>query len=229
MTTAGIIGGLGPESTVDYYTSIISTYREQKRDGSYPSLIINSVDFSRLIRLVEGNALEEMTEYLSVEINRLAMAEASFAALSANTPHIVFDGLRNKSSIPLLSIVEATCDAATGMGLRRLGLLGTRFTMQGSFYSEVFARRGVALVVPDADEQAFIHHCYMTELLQGNFLPETKQKLIELMRRLTRRENLDGIILAGTELPLILRDADPGIPLLDTTRIHVKAIVARLL
>jgi len=230
MKTVGIIGGIGPESTVDYYRLIIAAYREQRQDGSYPAIIINSIDLNKIRDLVTANALADLTEYLVVEVQRLARAGADFGLLAANTPHIVFDDVRQQSPIPLLSIVEATCEAAKALALRRLGLLGTRFTMQGRFFPDVFAREGITLVVPAPDEQDYVHDKYMGELVNGIFLPATREGLLEIIGRLRKREHIDGVILGGTELPLILRDV-PGqdIPFLDTTQIHVRAAVAQML
>ena len=109
---SGIIGGIGPESTIDYYRLIVAAYREQRPDGSYPAIIINSIDLNKIRDLVTANALADLTEYLVAEVQRLARAGADFGLLAANTPHIVFDDIRQQSPIPLLSIVEATCDAA---------------------------------------------------------------------------------------------------------------------
>jgi aspartate racemase len=230
MKTLGIIGGIGPESAVDYYRLIIAAYREQKQDGSYPAIIINSIDLNKIRDLVTANALADLTEYLVAEVQRLARAGTDFGLLAANTPHIVFDDIRRQSPISLLSIVEVTCEAAKAMGLKRLGLLGTRFTMQGQFFPDVFARAGLTLVVPAADEQAYVHNKYMEELVNGIFLLETRERLLEIVDRLKEREGIEGVILGGTELPLILRDAaSRGIPFLDTTQIHVRAAVAQML
>jgi len=230
VKTLGMIGGLGPEATVDYYKLIIAEYRERKPDGSYPPIIINSIDLNKARDLVTANALAELAEYLAVEVQRLARAGADFGLLAANTPHIVFDDLRRQSPIPLISIVEATCDAAKALGLNRPGLLGTRFTMQGRFFTDVFTSAGLALVVPTEEEQAYIHEKYFSELVNGVFLPETRARLLEIVDRLRQRERIDGVILGGTELPLLLRDAPPqGIPFLDTTQIHVKAAVGEML
>ena len=230
MKTAGIIGGIGPESTIEYYRLIIATYREQKRDGRYPSLIVNSIDLKRLLDLIGANRSADVVEYLAGEIRRLAGAGADFAALAANTPHIVFDALRRQSPIPLISIVEVTCQAARAQGLKRVGLFGTRFTMQGRFYPDVFVPAGITLVAPAPEEQAYIHEKYMGELVNGIFLPETRQGLLAIAGRLKTQEGIEGLILGGTELPLILRDVkDQGIPFLDTTRLHVEQVVARLL
>ena len=230
MKTVGIIGGIGPESTIDYYRSMIAVYRQESTDGSNPSIIINSVNMQKVLAMFEASKFGEVAEYLAPELQRLAEAGADFGLLAANTPHIVFDEIQRRSPIPLISIVQATCDAAKARGLKRLGLFGTRFTMRGRFYPDVFSKEGIALSVPEPDEQDYIHDKYMNELVKGIFLPETRAGLLAIVDRLAEREKIDGVILGGTELPLILRDAEHhGIPFLDTTQIHVRAAVARLL
>jgi aspartate racemase len=228
MKTVGIIGGIGPESTVEYYRLMIASYRERKRDGSYPSIMINSIDLKNVLGLIGANELAKLTEYLVGEVQKLARAGADVGLLAANTPHVVFDDIRRRSPIPLVSIVEAACEAARALGLKRLGLFGTRFTMQGRFYPEVFSREGITLAVPGHDEQAYIHDKYMRELVNGIVLPETRERLLSIVDRLKEREHIQGLILGGTELPLILRDVtDREIPFLDTTRIHVERALAQ--
>src|SRR5213075_1642396 len=229
MRTLGIIGGLGPESTMDYYGRIIALYRERTADGSYPQFIINSINMKKGLDFMDANNLAGMAEYLLEEIGRLAQAGATFALISANTPHIVFDEVASKSPIPLISIVEATCAAAKTRKLKRLALFGTRYTMQATFYPKVFSREGIELVVPDLEDQEYIHDKYLNELVPGKFLPETRDGLLSIVDRMKAKIDIDGVILAGTELPLILRDPDyRGIPLLDTTRIHCQAAVAEM-
>ena len=226
MKILGVIGGIGPESTIDYYRAIINTFRERQPDAGYPPIIINSIDLARLRAWMEAADYPPVVEYLVEELGRLARAGAEFALMSANSPHIVFDQLRERSPIPLLSIVQTTCDAARQLGLTRLALIGTRFTMQGHFYSDVFRRAGLALVVPEAEEQTFIHEKYFEELVLGKFLPETREALCAIIRNMKKRDAIDGVILGGTELPLILTgDQIDGMPLLDTTRIHVNAAI----
>jgi aspartate racemase len=240
MKTVGIIGGIGPESTIEYYRLIIAAYRDRNgtvaatdhsQDApSNPSIIINSVDVNRLLRLTGANELNEVTDYLAAEIERLARAGADFGALAANTPHIVFDQLLRRSSIPLLSIVEATRDQAQSLGLKRVALFGTRFTMQARFYPDVFARAGIEIVTPNEERQAYIHEKYVGELLNNIFLPETRERLLAILDRMKAEDNIEALILGGTELPLILRGQQhDGIPFLDTTTIHVHRIVAELL
>ena len=230
MKTVGIIGGVGPESTIEYYRFIIAGYRERKGDGSYPSIIINSVDLNQLIAWMNANELDNAAEYLVREIERLARAGADFGALASNTPHIVFDQIRARSPIPLISIVESACEAVQALGMKRPGLFGTRFTMQGQFYPEVFKRAGLPIILPNESEQTFIHEKYMGELLNNVFLPETREGLFVIADRMKEIDRIDGLILGGTELPLLMRaDKRCTIPLLDTTRIHVERIVDEIL
>jgi len=229
MKTLGIIGGIGPESTIEYYQLIIARYRELRPDGSYPAIIINSINLQKYIDLANEGRFGEFVDPLVSEVQKLKRAGADFGLLAANTPHIVFDEIQRRSPIPLISIVEATRDAAKKLGLNRLGLFGTRFTMQAKFYPETFARAGMTLVLPNGEEQDYIHEKYMGELLKGIILPETRQRLLAIVERMKRDEGIQGLILGGTELPLILRGADAGIALLDTTTIHVQAAVAQML
>jgi len=229
VKTLGIVGGLGPESTIDYYRALIRRYRDRMGSG-YPHLIIVSLDVDKGIEMLNRGRLEELTEYLFGGIRQVATAGASFALISANSPHIVFDSLRAASPIPLISIVEAACDHVTRHNLTSVGLLGTRFTMSGRFYQDVFERRRISLVAPSPEEQARIHDKYINELLLGKFLPETRELLERIIVDLKEREGLQGVVLAGTELPLILRaESIAGLPLFDTTQIHVEAAIAELL
>jgi aspartate racemase len=230
MKSLGIIGGLGPESTIDYYGKIIALYRERTGDGSYPQFVINSINMKRGLDFMEANNLAGMANYLLEEIGTLARAGATFGLISANTPHIVFDEVASKSPIPLISIVGVTCAAAKARRLKRLALFGTRYTMQATFYPKVFARDGIELLVPDPHDQDYIHDKYMNELVSGRFLPETRAGLLAIVDRMKKDSDIDGVILAGTELPLILRDGEHnGIPLLDTTQIHCEAAVTEML
>jgi aspartate racemase len=229
MNTLGVIGGIGPESTVEYYRAILAVYRERHGDSANPPILIDSIDVKRVLGLVAADDLAGLTEYLVTELRRLAAGGASLAILAANTPHIVFDDVASESPIPLVSIVEATCREASSRGLKRVGLLGTRFTMEGRFYADVFAKHGIDIVAPTADEQAYIHDKYTTELLRSVFLPRTREGLLRIVERLRQHDVIDGVILGGTELPLLLREDNAwGIPLLDTTQIHARAAVRQL-
>jgi len=230
MKTVGIIGGIGPESTIEYYRFIIDEYRRRRADGTNPSIVINSVDVNKLVNWMTAGEHGAVAEYLVAGLELLQRAGVDFAVLAANTPHIVFDEVRSRSTVPLISIVEATRNRAEVMRIRRPALFGTRFTMEAKFYPDVFATAGISIVIPNETERAFIHQKYMSELLPGIFAARTREQLIEIVTTMRSRDEIDGLILGGTELPLILRDeAIEGVPFLDTTRIHVDAIVDNLL
>jgi aspartate racemase len=228
--TVGVIGGIGPESTVDYYRALIAEYRDAAGDGIYPSIVVNSIDLTRVLDCITAGDLEGLTDYLLTELRRLADAGADFALLASNTPHLVFDRLQARTPLPLISIVETACRAAQGWGVRRAALFGTRFTMEAGFYDQVFAREGMTVVRPGDDERAFIHEKYLGKLVPGTFRPETRDALLAIAGRLRRDERADALILGGTEQPLLLRGFDvPGLQFIDTARVHVKAAVARLI
>ncbi|HEX9163950.1 MAG TPA: amino acid racemase, partial [Thermoanaerobaculia bacterium] len=167
---------------------------------------------------------------LAREVERLAAAGANFGALTANTPHIVFDEVERLSPIPLISIVRTALSGTLAAGIRRPALLGTRFTMAGRFYPEVFSRAGITLIAPAESEHGWIHDKYMNELVRGTFSGETRRRFVALIERMRAESAIDGAILAGTELPLLLRNERiEGVPLLDTTEIHVNAIVSSAL
>ncbi|HEY2389636.1 MAG TPA: amino acid racemase [Candidatus Angelobacter sp.] len=230
MKVIGMIGGIGPESTIDYYKRLLAGYDKRCPNQGLPAIVINSIDVKKALALVGANQLRELTDYFLDEIVRLARAGAECGLLSANTPHIIFDELSRRSPLPLVSIVEAAGAEAKRMGLKRIGLFGTRFTMQGQFYPAVFSREGIALIVPTAEEQTYIHVKYVNELIPGKFLDTTREGLLKIARRMKDHEGIEGLILGGTELPLILTDnSSVAIPFLDTTEIHVNAVLEEAL
>jgi aspartate racemase len=230
MRTAGMIGGLGPESTIDYYRFILARYRERKPNAGYPHIVINSLDVDKGIAMLNAGQLDDLTDYLAEGVQRLAQAGADFGFIAANTPHLVFDAVQRRSSIPLLSIVRATVDHAKSEGLKKVGLFGTGFTMRASFYPDEFERAGITLVRPQESERDYIHNKYLGELLNNQFLPETRAEILRIARRMVTEDGVEAIVLAGTELPLLLRDPTAAnIKFLDTTVIHVEAVVDELL
>ena len=228
MSRVGLVGGLGPESTIDYYRRILEAWARE-RSGSAPRVVIDSLDVQRVVPLVERDH-KGLVEYLARSLRRLAGAGVDFAALTANTPHLVFDELAAASPMPLVSIVETCAQEVKRLGLGRPLLLGTRFTMEGPFYPKVFTREGLELVRPGGDDVTWVHERYMGELLKGVFRDETRAGFVALVARLREAQRIDAVILGGTELPLLLQEAVvAGVPALDTTGLHVAAIVKRLL
>ena len=227
MSIVGIVGALGAESTIDYYRRIFEVW-QRTEPSTAPSIVIDLVDVRELLRLVATDRTA-LAEYLLGSLRRLGGAGVDFAAMTANTSHIVFDELAARSPVPLLSVVEVCADEAQRRGLRRLALLGTRFTMEAAFFPDVCARRGIAIVVPDPADRDWIHDRYVGQLLNSDFRDDTRQEFHAFVRRLRDERGIDGVILGGTELPLLLRAPTiEGVPVLDTTGIHVEAIVERL-
>jgi len=221
----GMIGGFGPESTLDYYRLIINQYRQQQGEGSLPEIIIYSMDLYALLTLVEQKRWDDVTSFLLKGVNSLHKAGADFGIISANTPHIVYDQLKSSSPIPLISIVEETSKKAKEIGLQRVGLLGTSFTMRASFFQKVFANNNISIVVPNEKEQDFIQHKLMTEIELGQFLEETRNGLLTIVKRMVDEDLIEGVILGCTELPLILTKDEFDIPFLNTTKIHVESAI----
>jgi aspartate racemase len=225
-----MIGGLGPESTIDYYRFIIGRFRTLKSDGGFPHIIINSLDVDKGIAMLDAGKLTDLADYLANGVDLLVRAGADFGCIAANTPHLVFDEVQRRSPIPLLSIVRATSDHAKALGLKKVGLFGTGFTMRANFYPQEFQSRGIAMVRPEESEQEFIHNKYIGELLKNQFLPETRMEILRIAGRMKAQEGVEAVVLAGTELPLLLRDSgNTDVQFLDTTVIHVEAIVNELL
>jgi aspartate racemase len=224
MKQIGIIGGLGPESTVDYYKRIIEAFRAEGSLAA-PEIIVYSVNLEEVLALVSGQEWDRLVYLLVAKIKALQRAGADFAVISANTPHIVFDEVRAKSPIPLLSIVTATLNRTKELELKKVGLLGTKFTMEANFFSPPFSAQGISVVVPPPADQDYIHDKLMHEIELGIITDETRKGLLAVIERMTALEKIDAVILGCTELPLILDKSAFGIPFLNTTAIHVESIV----
>ena len=226
MKKIGIIGGLGPEATVDYYKEIINAFKNNDGNLNYPEIIIYSVNMSEFLAFMSAKEYDKATSYLLEKIKGLQLAGAEFVAMSANTPHLLFDRLKGKAEIPLISIVEATRDECLKRGLKRTGLFGTGFTMEASFYPDVFKMHGIEVVKPDQKDKDLINFKLFSEIELGIFKDETRQLLIGIIGKMVREQQIDSLILGCTEFPLILdKETYGGIPVLNTTRIHVESIV----
>jgi aspartate racemase len=222
----GMIGGIAPPSTIDYYQKIIKGYQEKTQSNQYPSMLINNINMTKMLDLVFKKDLSGLADYLNGEIQKLIQGGAEFAFLASNTPHIVFEQLQKKSKIPLISIVDATVHVAKRQGLKKLGLFGLKSTMQSGFYQAGFTKENMDLVIPPIKSQEYIHEKYMGEFVKGIFPAETKKAFIEIVNNMIDQDNIDGLVLGGTELPFILKEKDfTKLSLLNTTEIHVESIL----
>lgn len=226
MKKIGIIGGLGPEATIDYYKEIINAFKNEEGDLNYPEIIIFSVNMSEFISLMKEKKYDQVTTLLLEKIESLKRAGAEFAVLSANTPHLLFDRIKEKSGIPLISIVETACDESIKRGYKRAGLFGTGFTMEATFFTDIFKKKGIDVIIPDKEDRDFINHKLFSEIELGIFKDDTRRLLIGIIEKMVQKQHIDSLILGCTEFPLILKESSyAGIPMLNTTKIHVDAIV----
>ena len=226
MKKIGIIGGLGPEATIDYYKEIINAFKNEKGDLNYPEIIIYSVNMSEFLSLMKEKKYDKVTTLLLEKIEGLKRAGAEFAVLSANTPHLLFDRIKEKCGIPMISIVEAACNESLKRGFKRTGLLGTGFTMEASFFTDIFKEQGIDVIMPDKKDRDLINHRLFSEIELGIFKDDTRMMLIGIIEKMVQEQQIDSLILGCTEFPLILKESSyAGIPMLNTTKIHVDAIV----
>lgn len=225
MKKLGLIGGLGPESTIPYYRGIL--YGVQKKVGGlyFPPMLIDSLETFDIIRKGAAGDRAGMLTAFTESIERLAAAGAEIGALACNTGHMVFEDLQARSPIPLVSILDVTRTECERRGLRRLALLGTAATMSGTFYREPFERAGMTVITPSQPEQAYIAEHIEKELQLGRINPETVTAVSAIARRLIREEDAGAIILGCTELPLLFQNQTLPVPVIDTMQLHISALV----
>lgn len=229
MKKLGLIGGMGPESTIPYYHDIVYGVQEAIGEQEFPELTIESVNVFKVLNLCGEKKYDELTEYLMRAIDNLAKSGTDFVALSANTPHIVFDRLKEQSPIPLISIVEATCKEAQRRELKKIGLLGTIFTMTGDFFKAPFIQNGIEVIVPTESEMEKINEKISTELELGIVKDETLVAFQQIITRMRDEDGIEAVVLGCTELPLLLNDEVSPVPCLDTMQIHIQEIVETIL
>ncbi len=225
MKKIALVGGLGPESTREYYRGIISGFKADYNELGSPEMVIESLNLKVILSLADAGNWGKISQIIALKFEVLRLAGAEFGAIASNSPHKVFESIQAATSLPLISIVTATCDAVRERGLSKVGLLGTKFTMQSDFYFEEFAKADIELVVPELREQKYIHEKLFSEIEHGLVKPETKQGFIKIVERVVRDNGIQGIISACTEFPLVIDSTDFSIDFFDTAAIHVASIV----
>ncbi|MDZ5784559.1 aspartate/glutamate racemase family protein [Marinococcus luteus] len=226
MRQIGIIGGLGPESTVEYYQSIIKKYQEKKNSLQVlPELYINSINMYNIFTYISEERMDDLIEYLGNAARKLELLDVDGIIIAANTPHLVFDEVQKQVEVPMLSIVDAAVEAAENMGAENIGLLGTKFTMEQDFFKKPFEANGKNIYVPAESTQQYLHEKIVSELENGIVNPETKKEFERITAKMIEQHGLDTVILGCTELPMILSEKDFSIPFLDTMQVHVNKVV----
>lgn len=229
MNKIGLIGGIGPESTIKYYQLIIEKYRELTPNGHYPEIHILSIDMTMMLKYISDNNKIGFLNFMKERIAILESAGVNKVYICSNTPHVFYDALQASVDIEIVSIVNETLSHIASLGLKKCGLLGTKFTMSKGFYAQNGKQRGVEIIVPNEEEQNVIHDIYMNELVFNVNKSSSKDTLLRLITRMIKEDNIEGIILGGTELSLVLNQKDfEKINVIDTCLIHVNAIVNEL-
>lgn len=228
MKRVGLITGLGPASTIDYYLGIINGFREIKNNGSYPEIAMFNVDMNRMFEYTKAGDYQSITDYLAESVERLKASGATAAVICCNTLHIVFDQLVKKSSLPLLSIVNATCREIKRRNFKKVLLLGTIFTMNSEMYPKVLETEGVETILPDKAQREQIQSIIFPELEEGIVNQTKKIELISIAEKIIRHERVEAVILGCTELPIMIKPGDLSVELLNTTEIHILDILSYL-
>ena len=229
MKKIGIVGGLGPQTTLYYYRMLIDLGRENKDSGgNYPVIIIYSLESRGMPEStpLENNKAGGGTARLVSAVQSLYQAGADFGLIACNTAHRFFDDIRAKSPMPLLSIVEETCNEVDRQGLKKVGLLGSAITMSSNFYQDVFSKRNISIAVPKEDEQTYINSKLFSEVIAGIMSGDVRKGFLKIAQRMRAEESIEGLILGCTDIPLLMKKADEeelGIPFFNTSRIHVQS------
>jgi len=192
MKRIGIIGGIGPESTIDYYRLIVKRYQERLGTKDYPDIMISSINMTEMLGYVFTNQLDRLVDFMVYKIEGLERTGVDYVAIASNTPHIVFDRIAERVQTPLISIVEETCKVVLDRKIKKVGLMGTKSTMTNGFYQKVAERYGIEIVIPETGQQDYIHTKYMSELLFNRVVPETKEQLIGIAGELQAKESIEG-------------------------------------
>lgn len=218
----GILGGMSPESTSEYYEYITRTYTERFGDYGYPEIIIYSVSFQPYVDWPNDGRWDLVAQGLSEAAHRLEAAGADFIIIATNTMHLVFDQVQASVNVPLLSLLDAVGEAILAREMRTVGLLGTKFTMEKTFYQDALARKGITVLTPDAGDREYVNSVIYNELVAGQIRAESRARFVTIIEKLVAR-GAEGVILGCTEIPLLVSEVDAGIPLFDTTTIHAEA------
>jgi len=225
MKKLGLIGGTGPESTLVYYRELNRRINEKYPEQGFPELVIESVNLNKALGLGGESRFAELTDYLGTALSHLEDSGADIVCLTAATMHVVAEELAAKATKPFISIPEAAAEYAVQKGYRKVGLLGTIFTMERDYLSKAFVNAGVSVVVPQPEERKTVHNRIANEFEYGMVKPEALQELVSVIQRMKDEEGIEAVILGCTELPLALNDGNSPVPCIDIMEIHIRKLV----
>lgn len=225
MKKLGLIGGMGPESTLLYYRDIVSGFQKKDSNGYFPALTVESVNMYEMLGFCKKKDYTGLADYLMTAVENLKAGGADFIALASNTPHVVFEELERRSELPMLSIVEPVYKAVVEAGLKKIVWLGTAFTMEESYFKKIFMKNNIEVIVPNMEERTYIDEKIAQELEFGIIKEDTRNNFDMIINRLIKDEGIQGIILGCTELPLLYKDVEFTIPCFNTMASHITGII----
>ncbi|WP_026970590.1 aspartate/glutamate racemase family protein [Aliagarivorans marinus] len=224
MKTIGILGGMSWESTVTYYQGLNRAVKQRLGGLHSAKLVLLSVDFAEIERLQHQGEWQQLGELLAANARQVEAAGAEGLLIATNTMHKVAEPVAAGIGIPLLHLADATAEHLLAQGIRRVGLLGTRFTMEQAFYRERIEARGIEVVVPDVAERELVHRVIYDELCNGQIVDSSRQGYLQIIDNLAK-QGAQGVILGCTEIGLLVDAQHTAVPLFDTTAIHIEQAV----
>ena len=225
MKKIGLVGGTGPESTLMYYKELNSKIDEATGGKTMPELSIESVNFRKAWEMVSSAQYKELADYLSEKVTVLAKSGAEIIALTAGTMHIVFNEIEKSTNVSLVSIPKAVCEEVLKRGYKKIGLLGTIFTMEQDYMKKDFLQVGVNVIVPDKADRELIAKRIYEELEVGIVKESTLQEFNEIIKNMQREHEIEAVVLGCTELPLLLNNGNCVLPCLDSVAIHIAKLI----
>ncbi|MEH7085482.1 aspartate/glutamate racemase family protein [Neobacillus drentensis] len=224
MKTIGLIGGLSWESTSEYY-SYINRFVKEKLGGLHSAkCLLHSFDFQEMVDLQHKGDWDQATNQMIHAAKTLENGGADMIVICTNTMHKMAPEVKNEVKIPLLHIVDAVAEKINEQSMTKVGLLGTKFTMEQPFYKEYLSKHGIEVIIPNEEDRKIVHDVIYNELCKGDFKEASKDKYIQIINRLYK-QGAEGIILGCTEIPLLVKQEDTFVPLFDSTLLHAKSAV----
>ncbi len=222
MKKIGLIGGITPESTILYYRILNQLNSSNLGKPHSAEVVINSFDFGQIAQLQKENRWDLLDEVMAKAGKDLEKAGANCILICANTMHLCIDAVRKVVTIPVIHIAEATSKSIIEKKIKKVALLGTKYTMEKDFFIDILTSFGIETIIPEAEEREIIHTVIYDELSVGEINPASKEKYLKIIDRLIK-SGAEGIILGCTEIPLLIKQDDVTVPVFDTTMIHATA------
>lgn len=224
MRKIGLVGGLGPASTVEYYMGLNELFLNDPSITGYPEIVIDSVDMLRYTDALISKDYDTVAEYLLENLCNLKAAGAQIAAITANTEHIVWDRICGRLPLPTISVVDAVTEEIRKNQYKKVLVLATEWTLSSGLFEKPISQTGAIPVIPSCADQKIIGSLIYPNLENGIVLSEDKAKMIALIKKYIASEHPDSILLGCTELPLMIKEDDIELPLINSTQVHIKKI-----